>query len=90
MDVTIPGPIDDIRPDVLNKIRAAAQPRPPSARIEVHPHYLDRVDLEALEASHAARQQLQAYLDDAMRAHILERMASYGDTLREVWRVDDL
>lgn len=79
----------DIVPDTLAKIRAAAQPQPP-AQIEFHQHYLDRVDLDALEASHTVRQQMQDFLDDATRAHVLAEMATYERTLREVWRVGDL
>jgi hypothetical protein len=48
------------------------------------------VDLDALERSHAARQQLQDYLDDAMRAHVLQRLLAYGETLRGLHRDGDL
>lgn len=78
-----------IGPETLAKIRAAAQPQPPTARIEVHPYYLERMDLDALEASHMARQQLQGYLDDVMRAHVLDRMASYEEALRKAYGYDD-
>jgi hypothetical protein len=77
-------------PATLAAIRAAAQPQPPAGRIEVHPYYLERVDLDALERSHAARQQLQDYLDDAMRAHVLQRLLAYGETLRGLHRDGDL
>lgn len=80
----------DIGPDTLAKIRAAAQPQPPTARVEVHPYHLDRIDLDALEAAHRARQQMQDYLDDAMREHVLARIRLVAQDLRSVWRVDDL
>lgn len=98
MDVTIPGPIDDmiyekpcvvfhdVGPEQLAEIRAAAQPRPPTVRIEVHPYYLQGLDPETEEARHAARLQLQGYLDDAIRAHVNARAFSAGVALQEVYR----
>jgi hypothetical protein len=80
----------NVGPETLAKIRAAAQPQPPAARIEVHPHYLDSVDLDVLEAAHAARQQLQDCLDEAMRAHVLARMRLFEQNVRSIWRADDL
>jgi hypothetical protein len=80
----------DIGPEMLTAIRAAAQPQPPAARIDVHPYYLDRFDGAAAEASHVARQQLQDYLDDAMREHVLARMRLFEENARSVWRADDL
>lgn len=67
----------DIGPETLAEIRAAAQPQPPAPRIEVHPYYL--------EAGHRARQQLQDYLDDAMREHVLRRIADYGEAMRRIY-----
>lgn len=80
----------DIGPEVLDEIRAAAQPQPSAARIDVHPYYLERVDVDALERSHIARQQLQDYLDEAMRAHVLQRLLAYSETLRGLHRDDGL
>lgn len=74
----------DIGPGELAAIRAAAEPRPPAARIDVHPYYLERIDPATEEAAHATRQQLQDYLDEAMRAYVLEGMATEAEQMRRL------
>lgn len=71
----------DISPDKLAAIRRAAEPKPPAGPIDVHPYYL--------EAAHAARQQLQDYLDEAMRRRLVEQALATEATLREVYGYDN-
>lgn len=73
-------------PELLAEIRAAAEPQPPTARIEVHPYYLHGIDPILLERSHRGRQELQSYLNEAILQHIRQQSIAAASAMREVYR----